>query len=251
MLAVSKTQGMNETTARPWKADLQRSARRVGTGLMAGVISGALVGGVGGRVAMFVLRLGSNPSLHGVETDDGFVIGEFTSDTGFLILLTAAAGAIGGLFYLAVRPWLMVRFRMPAVASFFAIVGGALVINPEGIDFKLLDPLWLAVVLFVTLPALYGMALHALAERIPAVAGERQGIHAWFSALAPLGAAAVLGPFGLILILVLCVGWVINREIAFSRIWTTPPVVWIGRAVLVGIGGLALVNLTGDIGAIL
>ena len=38
-------------------------------------MAGLLVGGVGGRVAMLLLRLTSDPRLRGLETDDGFTIG--------------------------------------------------------------------------------------------------------------------------------------------------------------------------------
>ena len=38
---------------------------------------------------MLMLRLTSDPTLRGLETDDGFVIGRFSGDTVFLLILTA------------------------------------------------------------------------------------------------------------------------------------------------------------------
>ena len=94
-----------------WQQDLLASARRVSAGVVGGLATGALIGGVGGRLAMFVLRVTSDPSLHGLKTDDGFTIGRFSGETLFLVLATAALGVLGGLLYLAVRPWLPERWR--------------------------------------------------------------------------------------------------------------------------------------------
>jgi hypothetical protein len=40
---------------------------------------------VGGRLAMLLLRLTSDPVLRGVSTDDGFTIGRFSAQTIFLL----------------------------------------------------------------------------------------------------------------------------------------------------------------------
>jgi hypothetical protein len=69
---------------------------RVAMGGVAGLATGSLVGGVGGRIAMLILRVTSDPSLHGLESDDGFTIGVVSSQTTFLLVLTAVLGAIGG-----------------------------------------------------------------------------------------------------------------------------------------------------------
>ncbi len=115
-----------------WQQDLLASARRVSAGVVGGLATGALIGGIGGRLAMFVLRVTSDPSLHGLKTDDGFTIGRFSGETLFLVLVTAALGVLGGLLYLAVRPWLPERWRAALVGVFGGIVGGALFISPGG-----------------------------------------------------------------------------------------------------------------------
>ena len=58
-----------------WKADAGFLGRWILLGAGAGAISGALIGGVGGRIAMLVLRLTSSDLLRGAITDDGFEIG--------------------------------------------------------------------------------------------------------------------------------------------------------------------------------
>ena len=75
--------------------------------VVAGVPLGVVVAGLGGRLAMLVLRLTSPDVVLGQETDDGFVIGEITmAGTYNLLVLGAAVGFIGAAAYVAVAPWL-------------------------------------------------------------------------------------------------------------------------------------------------
>lgn len=123
-------------------------------GAAAGGLGGFAFGGVGGRIAMFVLRLTSDDSVRGIESDDGFIIGRFdVADTGNLLFVTAVMGAIVGLIVVAGRPFLP-KHGMPfAWALAGAITGGALLIQRDGVDFTLLEPHWLAVSLFVAIPS--------------------------------------------------------------------------------------------------
>src|SRR5262245_46818474 len=77
---------------------------RILIGVSAGVIVGLVVGGVGGRLAMLLLRLTSPDSVIGVESDDGFEIGVFSDQTMFLLQATAALGGTFGALYAALRP---------------------------------------------------------------------------------------------------------------------------------------------------
>ena len=138
--------------------------RRLGAASLAGLVAGLAVGGVGGRLAMFVLRLTSSDSLRGVPTDDGFDIGSFTTDTIGLVLFTTLAGALFAVPYFVVRRWLPERRRPTQAAVFFGLVGGAAVIEPGGVDFTFIDPQVLAVALFIALPAAYGAAMAAGTE---------------------------------------------------------------------------------------
>ena len=69
-------------------------------------------------------------------------------------MFTGIAGVLGGILYLAVRSWLPERGRAALVGVFGRIVGGALFINPGGLDFTQLDPLPLAIAMFIVLPAI-------------------------------------------------------------------------------------------------
>jgi hypothetical protein len=137
------------------------TTRGVLLGAAAGAWAGLLVGGVGGRLAMFVLRLTSPHYVRGVTSDDGFEIGRFSFDTVFLLALTAMAGAVVGIAFVAVRRALPVGWRAWSWALVGATVGGSLILHADGVDFSLLEPTWLAVGMFVAIPA-GGAALMAI-----------------------------------------------------------------------------------------
>jgi hypothetical protein len=238
-----------ETT---WQQDLAASARRASAGVVGGFIAGILVGGVGGRLAMFILRLTSRPSLAGLETDDGFIIGRFSGETLFLVIVTAGFGLLGGLFFLAVRGWLPERSRMVLAAVFGAIVGGAAVIHPDGVDFNLLDPLPLAIALFVALPALYGVAMSWLVERLLRSDSVLARSRVWFAALIPLIPLALTGPVGLVILVVLFGLWAIHRAVpGLGPVMRSIPMMWLGRVALLTVTLLAFRSLVEDVRRIL
>jgi hypothetical protein len=217
-----------------------------------GALTGAVIGGAGGRLAMLVLRLTSDPSLHGRETDDGFTIGVISGATLFLVGLTAFLGVAGALVYAATRSWVPARLRPWAAAVVAGAVGGAEVIRPDGIDFTLLEPLPLAVAMYVALPAAYGAALSVLLERS-------------FARPAPKGWPALLGlvlltPFVLTglrsPVEIALGGLALAAAFLFARswleaVWTSRPVTWLARAGILAVTALAVVVLIGDIADVL
>jgi hypothetical protein len=195
---------------------------------------------------MFVLRLTSDPALRGLKTDDDFTIGVFSGATLFLVIVTTVLGILGGLVYLVVRGWLPERARPWLFGGLTGIVGGATVIRPGGIDFTLLDPLGLAVALFIALPAAYGVAVSLLVERFLAdrsAFSRSKALIAGFVLLLPLGFFGLIGVAVLALILAAVLLGRAAPEMA--SLWTSPPVAWIGRAGLVAVAilwGAALVR---------
>ncbi len=243
---------MSVTAPATWQDDLAAAARPLAAAMTAGFIAGLTIGGVGGRLAMFVLRLTSDPNLRGLETDDGFTIGVFSSATLFLLVFTALEGMVGGILYLAVRSWLPRRARPWVFGVITAVVGGALIMRPNGIDFTLLEPLGLAVAMFIALPAAYGVAVSLLAERLllrrRAFGGWRAGV-AGLALLLPLG---VLGPLGLLVSVALLAIFAVGRgDPRIRSLWTSTPVVWIGRAGLLAVGALVAASLVRDVTEIL
>ena len=119
----------------------------------AGGWAGFLIGGIGGRLAMFILRLTSDDFVRGVESDDGFTIGEFSLQTAFLLIVTAAVGSIAGIVYMATRPALPARWRRAMWTTVCGAAGGAVIIHGDGVDFTVLEPRALAIAMFIAIPA--------------------------------------------------------------------------------------------------
>jgi hypothetical protein len=237
--------------------ELERWMRRLSTGVSTGLVAGLLIGGVGGRLAMFVLRLTSSPSLHGVETDDGFTIGVFSLATLFLLLATAAIGVLAGLLYLVVRTWLPGRWRPWLSGAWGGVVGGALIIQPDGLDFRLLEPLPLAVAFFIAIPAGCAFAISAHVERrfADADAGAEDGTRTsatWMVGLLPLVLLLATGPLGFALVAISIGAGLVARSVPMaSVIWGSTAFVWVGRIVLVATAGYASVALVQDVTEIL
>jgi len=170
------------------------------------MLAGFLWGGIGGRLAMRLLFLTSGDRVRGLTSDDGFEIGRFSGDTIFLLigtsLLGAFAGAALGLLrrFLRGDRWIVV----PAIALTAAVVGGGLFVEFEGIDFRLLKPLWLAIGLFVFLPGAWGATVAIATDRFtekgnrtfklqPLGSDEPANRAASAAAWAILGTAFILG----------------------------------------------------------
>jgi hypothetical protein len=146
---------------------MRQVLRRLGIGVLAGAISGFVVGGIGGRLLMFVLAE-LNPEDSGVRTDDDVPIGQFTLDgTLNLLVITTVIGVIGGLVFLALRglrfgpPWFRV-LSMPIGAT---LVVGSMLVHSDGVDFTLLQPVELGVAMTLAVPFLYTLLVAALADR--------------------------------------------------------------------------------------
>ena len=183
--------------------DARDVATTVLVGAAAGALAGLVVGGVAGRLVMLALRALSDPIVIGATSDDGFEIGRFTLGGSFQLAgAMAAAGAANGILYVVLRDAIPARARAPLWSLFAAAVGGSQFVHAEGIDFTLLDPLWLAVLSFVLLPGLAALVVVVLAERWLADDGSRPplpvlAIAAVTGTVAlPLAAVAVVAVLG-------------------------------------------------------
>jgi hypothetical protein len=133
-----------------------------------GAAAGLVWGGIGGRIAMRVVFLTSNEHVSGVTSDDGFEIGRFSGATMFLLIVTAIFGGMAGFGVGIIRmvtsgpTWAVAIGTSLATASFV----GASIVHPDGVDFRLLDPLWLTVGLFVLIPGLWGATVVVATERL-------------------------------------------------------------------------------------
>ena len=118
----------------------------------AGGWAGLLVGGVLGRIAMFVLRRTSGEFVNGVKSDDGFTIGRVSTSSLFLLFLTMVLGMIVGLVVVLARSQLRGWLGATLLVLAAGTLGAADIIKPEGVDFNLLSPLPLACAMFTAIP---------------------------------------------------------------------------------------------------
>jgi hypothetical protein len=145
------------------------SMERLRVLIVAGVATGVVIAGIGSRAAMFVLRLTSSDNVVGVTSDDGFTIGRFTlAGTYNLLALGAAVGFLGAVAYRAVAPWLVGPswFRRLTTSVGAGAVVGSMLIHADGVDFTMLKPTWLAISLFVALPAMFGAVIGTIVDRV-------------------------------------------------------------------------------------
>ena len=123
-------------------------------------------------------------------------------------------------------------------------------IRPDGIDFTLLDPLPVAVGMFIALPAIYGVAMSRLIEH--RLEAESAGSSTWWLGLVPLVLLAVFGPLGIAVVLTLLVLFVIHRAApGVAELWGSPVVTWVGRAMLLAVTGIASLALVRDVADVL
>lgn len=148
------------------------AVRTVAVAALAGAVSGFLAGGIVGRLAMRLLALTSPEIAQGRLTDDAARVGQFTLGGSVgLGLALAVVGAILGIGYVPLRRALpdARSARIGRTALLTAAIGGALLVHDHpSFDYSILQPAWLAVVLFIAIPGFYGAGLAFLVERYAA-----------------------------------------------------------------------------------
>jgi hypothetical protein len=134
----------------------------------AGAAAGLVWGGIGGRIAMRVVFLTSDERVRGLESSDGFEIGKFSNATMFLLIAMTIVGGFAGFGVGIIRmvtsgpTWAVAIGTSLATAMFM----GAIIVNPDSVDFRILDPLVLTVGLFVLIPGLWGATVVVVTERL-------------------------------------------------------------------------------------
>lgn len=155
----------------PFRARLRTEGERVvrvaAGGLVGGLVSGLLVAGVGGRIAMRIVALQTPAGYQGLTTDDGATTGEITllGSLGLIVFL-ALVGGMGGLVYATVRTALPERRRPLAWGLLTGLVVGSMVIHADGVDYAVLGSRWVSVALFAAVSAGYGAVAAHLSERL-------------------------------------------------------------------------------------
>jgi len=226
-------------TSRPTRDEVRAIAWWALVGAAAGAIAGLVVGGVGGRLAMLLLRLTSPELVIGATSDDGFEIGVVTTQTLGLLAGMTMLGAVNGVLYAAIRDWLPRRLRLPLWALVAAALGGARIVHEDGVDFTLLEPAALAIALFVLLPGAAAALVVLLVERwIDREPFSERRLDVF------VVVAALCGTFALVVGVLVGVAALVGRVTGLNRVLR--PVARVAAPLaLVAVGVAAAVDLVG------
>ena len=146
--------------------------------MTAGFWSGLLVVGLGGRLVMRLLGATSGDDAQGRITDAGETVGEITfgGTLGFIIFAGLLIPVLSSFAYLAGRRILPQRSWLAGLVFglfLLATFGVDDPLDPDNVDFEILTPLPLAVVIIALTALLFGTTFTALAsrldERLPAI----------------------------------------------------------------------------------
>ena len=214
--------------------------RRYAAACGAGAILGAFWVGVVGRVVMGVIAL-LNDEAHGIRSDDDFVIGQFTfgGSLNFLVF-GIALGSFGGALYLALRALRIgpAWFQVLSISLAPAIVALAMIVHPKGVDFTLLEPVALSVILFLLVAWGYTASLAVLVERWLRPGGVAETAPRWL-----VGVALVPTVFFLPVTVLLVVGRFAVRLIGRH----VEPAAWLARGALLAVFLLSVADLASDL----
>jgi hypothetical protein len=176
--------------------DLERLTRELAAAGIAGVLVG-VPAGLMARVIMKVSALAAGPSVAGVHTENGNVVGALTADGTFALVIFAGLGPVGAgaVLYMALRPWFVPlgRWRGLAFGWYLLALAGTVGLDPFNADFSRFGPAPLNVAMFGLLFLAVGAALAPVADRTLArLASGRWALVALGSLFGMLDAVLVL-----------------------------------------------------------
>jgi hypothetical protein len=224
--------------------------RQIGMASLAGLISGFLVAGILGRIAMRVAGFTSRPDLIGVETSNGNRVGDitFAGTLALALFVGVGFGIVGGVLYASAEPWLRGRRWKGLIFGGAVLLAlGFTVISPDNFDFQRFGVAPLNVALFALLFVAFGASIAYLYDAIRAAVERRDRastgveILSWLAALvavllAVLSIFSVGGLGDLVPALIVAVGLVVP-----------PLVLWRGLPRAVAYAGFALPVVVGGI----
>ena len=222
--------------------------------IVAGVTTGAVVAGLGSRLAMMLLRVTSPARVIGLQSDDDFTIGKVTLEgTYTLMVLGALVGLIGFAVYRLVRPWVIGPqwFRRLTIALASGAVAGSMLVHADGIDFTVLKPTWLAIGLFVALPALFALAMGVMVDSVSRPdSWTARGPWRWLLPIVVVACFPVMVLFLIVALVPVCI-WALARNDDFpAEIRSVRWLPNILRAAWLTIAVIGLITLLQDVNAL-
>jgi hypothetical protein len=180
--------------------------RHIAIAGIAGLATGIVMGGGGGRLFMRAAGAVARDTAQGAGTEAGFTVGEVTfGGTVTLILVIGVfVGIVGAALYLVFRPWMswIGRWRGAAFGVVLFAVGSATsdVMNPDNPDFFILGNSMLLVVLIAGLFLAFGLVVDAAFGFLDTwLPGEEEGgraVGVVYAVISGVGLIAVVGlPF--------------------------------------------------------
>ena len=136
--------------------------RDIARGGLAGLLTGLLIAGIGGRIVMRLAAL-SVPEAAGQFTENGNRIGDITTSGSVGLILTGGLffGLLGATIWVVVSPWIPTagwRRTIVAMPIAVALTGGA-VVQGRNSDFRTLEHDVATVVLLLMLVAVAGASI--------------------------------------------------------------------------------------------
>jgi hypothetical protein len=172
--------------------------RDIARGGFAGAITGVVVAGVGGRIAMRLAAL-LVPQATGSSTENGFRIGDITLGGSLgLVFFGLLVGLLVGMLWVIISPWIPssgVRRALLAIPIGVALGTNGLV-DGENQDFLILRHNVVVVVVLIALVALIGFAVPLVDEwldrHLPHAASNESGIARLYAVIAGIGAVLTI-----------------------------------------------------------
>ena len=213
----------------------------IASGNVAGFVAGVIAGGVGSRLAMRIMAL-TSADAQGDMTEAGEVVGEVSlGGTIFLFAVGALLGIGGGLAYVALRRWLPSRSTGLVFGLLVLAVSGRVLVDPDNIDFVILDPASLGIAMFAALPILFGLLVVPLQARLePFFTKPRARIATILILIAGLLPLAIGGPLAVALVMLVAAGFLLARSETVRAMWASGTVDIYGRALLGAAGVFGL-----------
>lgn len=154
-------------------------------GVTAGAVSGLIMAGVGGRLAMRILAATASDDVQGRITEANEIVGEITlgGSLGFIVFTGLLVGFPSGVGFLLLRRWLPRRLIGGLTFGALLLVLFSTRLDPlrqDNVDFDLVGPGWLAVAIFIAMGLGHGMLLAAFAGRfsrtLPLISKDRKAV---------------------------------------------------------------------------
>jgi len=253
-----------------------RVIREVAIGGLAGLITGVLVFGIGGRLFMRIAAV-IDPTAVGLTTSNGNRIGEITlgGTVGFVIAIGLLFGVVAGILWVVIAPWLPGRGAVRALAN--GVAGAAItpffVVRADERDFQLLEPTAVAIAMIVGLAAVGGIVVALsdgqLRRRLPPTSSESRRAALAYRILTGIGLLflpVVIGGYfttdspsfrppvevGLALVVVglaTLARWILRGRDGIER--PSSAIVVIGRGALLAAVALGALKVAGEVSSIL